>query len=334
MTVDATYETARPLKSAEKVAALLLVMGKPLASRLLGHFDAAELKLITRSAAQLGAVSIDVVEDLVEEFAGEFSNGMELRGSVTGAEDLLTGVLPPDQVADIMSDVRGSSNSSMWEKIAMVAPPALGEYLGRQHPQVLALALSKLPSTAAAAVMEVLARDLRNEATRRLLTMGPVADAALRVIETHIHQDLVLDPPTPAGAATSKIADIINKMAPEHVEDVLKALQADRPDDAEALRAKLFSFDDLVTLPPKTRQALFEKVPSDRIVVALSSADAEFRANVLSSLTARARRLVENELAGAGALPAKEVAAARRSIVDTLLAMAERGEVALRVEDA
>ena len=332
MTIDATYETHRPLKSAEKVAALLLVMGKPLASRLLGHFDPAELKLITRSAAQLGSVPIDVLEDLVEEFAGEFSNGLELRGTVDGAQDLLTGVLPPEQVADIMSDVLGSSNSSLWEKIAAVSAPVLGEYLGRQHPQVLALALSKLPPGAAARIMEVLARDNRNEATRRLLALGAVADAALRVIEAQIHQDLILQPPAPAGAATAKIANIINKMAPEHVEDVLKALQVERPEEAEALRAKLFSFDDLVTLPPKTRQALFEKVPSDRIVVALSSADAAFRANVLSSLTARARRLVENELAGAGELPPKEVAAARRAIVDTLLAMADRGEVALRAD--
>ena len=332
MTIDATYETHRPLKSAEKVAALLLVMGKPLASRLLGHFDPAELKLITRSAAQLGSVPIDVLEDLVEEFAGEFSNGLELRGTVDGAQDLLTGVLPPEQVADIMSDVLGSSNSGLWEKIAAVPAPVLGEYLSRQHPQVLALALSKLPPGAAARIMEVLARDHRNQATRRLLALGTVADAALRVIEAQIHHDLIVQPPAPAGAATAKIATIINKMAPEHVEDVLKALQVERPQEAEALRAKLFSFDDLVTLPPKTRQALFEKVPSDRIVVALSSADAAFRANVLSSLTARARRLVENELAGAGELPLKEVAAARRAIVDTLLAMADRGEVELRAD--
>ena len=289
MTVDATYETHRPLKSAEKVAALLLVMGKPLASRLLGHFDPAELKLITRSAAQLGSVPIDVLEDLVEEFAGEFSNGLELRGTVDGAH-------------------------------------------GRQHPQVLALALSRLPPATAAAIMEVLPRENRNEATRRLLALGPVADAALRVIETQVHQDLIIQPPAPAGAATAKIANIINKMAPEHVEDMLKALQVERPDEAEALRAKLFAFDDLATLPPKTKQALFEKVSSDRIVVALSSADAAFRANVLSSLTARARRLVENELAGAGELPAKEVATARRAIVDTLLDMADRGEVELRIE--
>lgn len=335
MSLDASYETPYlPLKGSQKVAALLLVMGKPLASRLLGHFEAADLKVITRAAAELGSVPIDVLEDLVEEFAGEFSNGIDLQGNPGQAENLLSGVLPPEQVADIMSDVLGSSNRSIWDKIAGVPVPVLTDYLAKQHPQVVALALSKVGAGCAANIMELLRRDLRNEVTRRLLALTPVADAALRVIETRINQDLILNPPAPAGAGTSRMAEIINKMAPEHVEDVLRALEADRPDDAEALRAKLFSFDDLVTLPAKTRQALFEKVASDKIVTALSGKDADFRANVLSSLTARARRLVENELNGAGDAPAREVAAARRSIADTLLAMAERGDVELREPDA
>ena len=160
-----------------------------------------------------------------------------------------------------------------------------------------------------------------------------MADAALRVIETRTHQDLVLNPPVPAGAGTKRLADIINKMAPEHIDDVLRSLEAERPEDAEALRSKLFTFDDLVRLPQRSRQALFEKVPSDRIVIALAQTDEAFRANVLSSLTARARRLVETELAGAANAPARDIAAARRLIVDTLLNMASRGEVELR-EDA
>ena len=335
MTRDATYDTAYPpLKGPQKVAALLLVMGKPLASRLLGHFDPGELKVITRAAAQLGSVPIDVLEELVEEFAGEFSTGAELSGNAERAEGLLAGVLPPEQVADIMSDVRGRSNGSIWQKIAALPPQTLTDYLTKQHPQVATLALSKLGSGTAAAIMELLPRERRNEVTRRLLVLAPVADAALRVIETRINQDLILNPPAPPGAQTARMAEIINKMAPEHVQDVLQALEAERPEDAEALRAKLFSFDDLVTLPQKTRQALFEKVASDKIVVALSGKEADFVANVLSSLTARARRLVENELAGAGAAPAREVAAARRLITDTLLAMADRGEVELREADA
>lgn len=333
MTRDASYDSYRPLKGPEKVAALLLVMGKPLASRLLGHFDPAELKAITRSAAQLGAVPIDVLEDLVEEFAGQFSEGAELLGSFDQAENLLTGVLPPEQVADIMSDVRGSSNGNTWDQIAAIGPQVLADYLARQHPQVLALALSRLAPQRAAAIMELLPREARNAATRRLLALGPVADAALRVLETRLKQDLILNPPAPPGAGTARIASIINKMAPEHAADVMEALRVERPADAEALSAKLFKFDDLLTLPPKTRQALFESVSSERIVLALSDTDAEFRANILSALTARARRLVENELASAGASPAKDVASAKRAIVDTLLAMAERGDVELRDDE-
>ncbi len=335
MAPDATYDTGfSPLKGSQKVAALLLVMGKPLASRLLGHFDAAELKLITRAAAELGSVPIDVLEHLVEEFAGEFANGTELLGNADQAEGLLAGVLPPEQVADIMSDVLGNSNRSIWEKIAAVPAPILTGYLARQHPQVVTLALSKIGSGGAASIMEQLPRDLRNEVTRRLLVLAPTADAALRVIETRINQDLVLNPPPAAGAGASRMAEIINKMAPEHVEDVLKALETDRPEDAEVLRSKLFSFDDLVSLPQRSRQALFEKVPSEKIVVALSGKDMDFRTNVLSSLPARARRLVENELNSAGESPAREVAAARRYITDLLLGMADRGEVELREDGA
>ena len=331
MTVDATFERAyRSLNGPEKVAALLLMMGKPLASRLLGHFEPDELKDITRSAAELGSVPLPMLEELVEEFAGDFSKALELRGTAGEAESLISGVLPPEQVADIMSDLLGPSNSSTWDRIAELSDEVLAAYLGRQHPQVMTLALSKLSTTKAAALLELLPRGERNAVTRRLLCLGPVADAALRVIEVRLKQDLIVNPPASASAATSRMADIINKMAPEQADDLMRALEADRPGDAEALKSKLFSFDDLVTLPPATRQALFEKVASDRIVMALSTATEEFRANILSALTARARRLVENELAGVGTPPAKEVAAARRTIVDTLLDMAARGEAELR----
>ena len=331
--MNPSFDTAaRSLNGAEKVAALLLVMGKPLASRLLGHFEPGELKAITRSAAALGAVPITVLESLVEEFADEFSSNLELHGTADEAENLIAGVLPPDQVKDIMSDVLGASNSTTWGQIAALPNDVLTAYLGRQHPQVLTLVLSRLEAGKAAAILELLPRALRNAVTRRLLALGPVADAALRIIEARIKQDLILNPPAPANAGTNRMAGIINKMAPDQAADVMAALEADRPEQAEALRAKLFSFDDLATLPAATRQALLEKVPSDRIVVALATADPDLRATMLSSLTARARRLVENELSSAGTPPAKDVAAARRFIADALLDMAERGEVELRTE--
>ena len=334
--MDASYEIDRhyrPLQGPEKVAALLLVMGKPLASKLLGHFDPDELKIITRSAAELGSVPIDVLEDLVEEFADDFSKEVELQGSSDQAEGLLAGALPPDQVADIMSDVLGNSNKTIWQKIAGADPKLLTEHLLLQHPQVIALSLSKVDAGVAAEVMALMPRAARNETMRRLLGLRVVDDPAVRLIEVRLHDDLIVNPPRPAHATVGKMADIINKMTPEHMQELLAALEQDKPEEAEFLRSKLFAFTDLVKLPPKTRQVLFEKVPSDRIVLALVGMDEEFCANVLSSLTARARRLVENEMAGAGEAPQKEILASRRMIVDMLLGMAERGEVELHEAD-
>ena len=43
----------RGMSGPERVAAILLTMGKPQAARLMKHFEPAEIKLITRSVAEL-----------------------------------------------------------------------------------------------------------------------------------------------------------------------------------------------------------------------------------------------------------------------------------------
>ena len=68
------------LFGAEKVAALLLAMDKPIAGRLLKRFDSLELRQVTRAASELGAVNPATVEKLIQEFSEQFSAGAELLG--------------------------------------------------------------------------------------------------------------------------------------------------------------------------------------------------------------------------------------------------------------
>ena len=63
------------LQGAERVAAMLMAMGKPAASRLMKHFDADEIKVITRSVADLKPVPAQQIETLIEEFAAQFASG-------------------------------------------------------------------------------------------------------------------------------------------------------------------------------------------------------------------------------------------------------------------
>src|SRR6185312_12214425 len=69
------------LDGPDKVAALLLAMGRPIAGKLLVHFAPNELKVVTRAAADLPAISPADLERIIEEFAQHFSEGASVQGT-------------------------------------------------------------------------------------------------------------------------------------------------------------------------------------------------------------------------------------------------------------
>ncbi|MCI4678807.1 flagellar motor switch protein FliG [Rhodoblastus acidophilus] len=323
-----SHAVARPLFGAEKVAALLLALDKPIAGRLLKRLDSLELRQVTRAASELGSVNPVTIERLIADFEEQFSSGAELLGSAGEAENLLAGALPPEEAAEILSDVLGNSNKAMWDRLSAAPEGALASYLVKEHPQTFAFVLSKLSSGAAAKILAQTPREIRNSLMRRMLSPRPVMDPMMRLLERTLHEDLLLNVARNTGADThSKIAEIINKMEREQIEDVLQSLAEDRPKDAETLRGLLFTFEDIAKLSLKARTTVFDRVPADRVVLALRGTDPTFRELILSSMAARARRMVENELNTGGPAQQREVMKARRAIADTVLEMAERNEI-------
>jgi flagellar motor switch protein FliG len=338
MTVTSTVRipnSTRVLKGSDKVAALLLAMGKPVAGRLLKHFDPLELRLIIRSASELGAVQTPVLEALVEEFCSHFSAGLDLLGNAGEAEQLLNGAFSPEQVADILSDVLGSSNSSMWEKLAAVPESVFSGYLLKEHPQTAAFILSKLSSNTAAKISALMPRDFRNQVMGRMLALEPVQETTLRSIEDVLQADLLNATARQGGANPhSKMANLINQLDPAEMEDVLQSLTLARPKEVEQLKKLLFSFDDMLKLSAKARSTLLDKVPTEQVVLALRGCEQAFRDGVLSSLTSRARRLVESELDDGTVVPPRDINKARRAIADLVLEMAQRNEIEISSPDA
>ncbi|MEP0408496.1 MAG: flagellar motor switch protein FliG [Roseibium sp.] len=321
---------AKPLNGVEKVAALLLSLGKTNSAKLLQHFDQEEIRLITVTAAQLGSVPSAEIDKLADEFIKQFSDGANLYGSAGEVEKMLEGVLPEEQLADIMSDVLGNSNRSIWDRLATVSETVFANYLLKEHPQTAALILTKIKPSAAAKVLGQINPQLRNQLVRRMLSIKAVVPEIMREIEKTMHEDFMLNlSGTLEADSYARMADILNKMDRDHMEDALENLNDVRPKTAELLKGLLFTFDDIVNLNARTRMAIFDQIPTDRIVMALKGTDATFREVILSSLTSRARRIAEHELAGGEPAAQRDVLEARSAITNLALEMASRGEVEL-----
>lgn len=326
----ATAKSVRPMRGPDKAAALLMAMGNPLAARVMAHFEPEDIRIVTRSLAELRPVAPAQLETIVEDFATQFGIGANLVGTASDVEKMLAGVLPPDQVSEIMADVLGNANASIWDRMSAVSEAALAAYVIKEHPQTAALILSKVKPSAAAKVMSQMNSELRNDIMRRMLTFKPVVEETMRIIERTIHEDFMMNFSRTVGTDThARMADIINKMEREHMDNVLNSLAETRPKSAEILKGLLFTFDDIIKLAPKARTTLFDKVPNDKVVLALKGTEQDFRDTILQSLASRVRRMVEQELTSGEPSSQRDVLDARRITTDLALEMAGRGEIEL-----
>jgi len=319
------------MQGADRVAAILLTMGKSLSARLMKHFDPAEIKQITRSAADLRPVPAQQLTSLIEEFATQFAIGASLVSSSAEVERMLDGVLPKEQIDEIMGDLAGNPDHSIWERISVAGEAALAGYLQGEHPQTAALILSKVKSSTAAKVISQLPADRRNGIIRRMLAVKPVVDETLRQLERILFQEFnAILARNSGGAGQARIADIINRLDRDEIDAILQGLASTQPSAAEALKSQLFTFDDIAKLSQRARASLFDKVPADKVVTALKGTSPEFREVVLSVLSSRVRKMTEQELNNSQPMRQREVAEARRTITDLALEMASRGEIEIR----
>jgi len=317
------------LSGPEKVGVLLLALGKSKAANLLKRLDPDELRVLTRSSSRLRPVSSEEVEDLIEEFAESFTGGLSFSGTGEEVKSLLADVMSKDEIAQYMRD-QPSEAQPVWEKLAPLRDNVLQPLVLKEHPQTIAVVLSRLDSNVGARLMRSVDPEFRHSLLRRMLGLKGVSDAAMAAIESGLREDLlatILAAPNPETRKT--IAGILNKLDGTQANEILKSIAVTRPEDANELKSMLFSFEDIANLKPRARALILEKVPTEQMVVALNGAEPYLQEAVLSTLTARVRRMVEAELEAAPPGRTRDIEEARRAIVTIVLNLMARGEITL-----
>jgi flagellar motor switch protein FliG len=96
--------------------------------------------------------------------------------------------------------------------------------------------------------------------------------------------------------------------------------------DIQSLKSRLFAFEDIVQLTQKARVSLFDSISTELVTLALRNAPPALTEAVLSSIGARARRMIESELGqGSESVSATDVVRARKAIAAAAIRMAREG---------
>jgi flagellar motor switch protein FliG len=324
--VPQTGPQTTQLSKPEKVAVLLLTLERSRAADLLRRLDEHQLGELERAATRLTSVDREVVSGIVAEFEAAIARGHGPNPSEIAT--LIQQTRPSPAMAE--DDDAASRAPVVWDLIADQTDDRIKALLLQEHLQVAAFVLSRLPAARAAKIIEKFAVNVRSALLSRMLTMRAVAPAAEALIvdalvrslqQSHAQQD--------HSAAYTGVADILNRLRKADVDESLTLLDEIYPQRVVELRKRLFSFEDLLKLEAKAVALIFDPLPAERVILALKGSSPQLQSVVLASLTSRARRMAEAELANPEMPADAEIDAARRGIVERVLDMVARNEIAL-----
>lgn len=316
---------SRPLTGVERVAVMLLALDKPRAANLLKHFDAEDLRKITKSAAGLRPVTSDDLSIMVDEFVDRFSDGLKFLGTAEEVEDLMAEVMTEDQLVGLMG---GQSDVSVWELVDGMAPKKLAELLQLEHPQVAAFILSQTKPEQVVDVVPKLPEAFQHAVFRRMMNVGAITDEMSDVIESALLERLTnATADAPEAYLQSHIAEVLGKLGKSKAEEVLAEMALKRPADVKAIKSLMFSFEDLLLLSKDALATVFDRAPVEQVIAALPGVEPDLAGMILGSLSGRARRMVEAELQSGQQPPERTRQEARQAIADGVLELIKKGEI-------
>lgn len=326
--------SADELTGAERAAVVMLALGEEASKPLWAAFDEDELRDVSLAISKLGSVASEVVESLLYDFVMNLSSTGAISGSAASAQRFLRHVLPADKAESILEDIKGPAGKTMWDKLANVNERVLSGYLRNEHPQTVAVILSRIRPDHAAKVISALPPLFAEEVIGRMLHLGSVQKEVLDQIEITLRTEFM--------AALSRgqdrdpyesMAEIFNSFDRSTERRFMEALEMKNPSAAERIRSLMFVFEDLAQLDAQDMQVLLRFVDKSDLALALKGANPAVVTHFFANMSERASSILRDDIEIMGPVRVKEVDQAQHKIVETAKKLADEGSIFLTKTD-
>ncbi|HTJ56278.1 MAG TPA: flagellar motor switch protein FliG [Devosiaceae bacterium] len=318
----------RVLSGSEKAAVLLLALGPDYGKPIWNELDDVEIKILSRAMAGLGPITKDMLDSLLAEFVLGISTNGTIAGTSETTERLLLSFLPQDRVDSIMEEIRGPAGRNMWEKLSNVQEDVLATYLKNEYPQTVAVILSKLQTEHASKVLAALPEGLALDVIQRMLGLDPVQKDILEKIENTLRTEFMSTlTTTKRRDSHEQMAEIFNAFDRQTEARFINSLEDKARDDAERIKALMFTFEDLSRLDAAAIQTLLQKMDKKELALALKGANAEAKEAFFANMSARSAKLLKDDMESLGPVRLKDVDESQSKMVNMAKDMAARGEI-------
>jgi len=333
--LNTTKSDFESLSTLRKAAMLLIVLGEQTSADLLQHLSEDEVQKVSREVAKITAISSEHAEAVLHEFHNISTAGDYVaRGGIDYARKLLLRAFNPDQAKKLLDRLAKAlgAEAASFDAIEKADPQQLAKFIHNEHPQTIALVLSHLNSTQAAALLTSLPAGLRSDVAQRMASLDQISPEIIHKIAGVIGQKLKAlgEFSRESYGGVRAVAEMLNRLDSSDTRDLLEKIEQQDPNLCETIRHLMFVFEDLLLIDQIGLKELLGKVDRKVLTLALKGTSEQLRTHILACMSQRGGEMLKEDMDALGPVKIKEVEGAQQQIINVVRQLEAEGVLSLK----
>jgi flagellar motor switch protein FliG len=318
-----------------KAAILLVSLGEDASAELLRQLEEDEVQLVSREIARLNSVTSEQAEAVLDEFHQmSLAHDYVLKGGIDYARKLLNAAYGPESAKRVLDRLMSALGTEVvnFDALHKADPQQLAKFIHNEHPQTIALVLSHLNPTQAAALLVSLPAEMRSDIALRMANLEQISPEIIAKIATVIDQKLKAlgEFSRESYGGVRAVSEMFNRLDSNSSKEILEKIEHADPSLVETIRHLMFVFEDLMLIDENGIKEVLARVDRKVLTVALKGTSEQLKEHFLKAMSQRGSEMLREDMDVMGAVKIKDVEAAQQQIIAIVRQLESEGSVSLK----
>ncbi len=323
------------ISGVRKTAILLVMLGDEASSSILRELDQDEIEEISREIARVQALTPEEAEGVLNEFhqmvtAREYV----IKGGIDYAKKVLINAFGEESAQRMLDRLMKSlgNESLSFDSLQKTDPQQLSKFIHSEHPQTIALILSHLNPSQAAALLSSLPKEIRGDVATRMASLDQISPDIISKIANVIGLKLraLGEMSRESYGGVDAVAEMLNRLDSTATKDILDTMEDANAQLANNIRHLMFVFEDLLLLDVNAIKEVLAKIDRKILTVALKGTSEKMKTHILQAMSQRGADMMREDMDAMGPIKIKEVEAAQQQIIAVVRQLETEGVVSLK----
>jgi flagellar motor switch protein FliG len=292
-----------------------------------------ETDQLAAEIARMQYVDSDTVSSVIQEFCEMISaeEGTVYGGTIY-ANEVLSIAFGDTDSADKADPARTHAEPAAPPVATPDSIESLRKMVINEHPQTIALILSKVSQDAAAEILASLSSDMQAEIIYRIANMTAVSPEIVAQIEKSLREKTQHRERPGIGGANAA-AEILSCMDADVEKQVMETISNTDPQLADRISELMFTYDDIVMITDTGIQRLIQELDEKDLLMALKASTEPIRAKLFKNMSQRRRETIQEDLESMPPVKLKDAMSAQRRILTVVKELSKSGMIEMIREE-